>query len=235
MNEFDTAIILFLNQYAHISTVFDKFIVVLSSNHLLKGGVITFLLWYALFNVQDDSLRKTAFIFTILSTIIAMSIARFLAIILPLRLRPLHEESINFTLPYDVNIDLLDGWNSMPSDHATLFFTLSMCLYFVSKKIALLAFFYTTFFICLPRVYLGLHYPSDIFVGAFIGIFIARMIIQFSLLSYFSKKISHSPFGKPPIFYALSYVFIYQIADMFDSTRHLLKAFVLFLKSIGLS
>ena len=38
MNEFDSTIILFFNQYAHISTTFDKFIVLLSSNHLLKGG-----------------------------------------------------------------------------------------------------------------------------------------------------------------------------------------------------
>jgi len=234
MNDFDTTIILFLNQYAHISTVLDKFVVLLSSNHLLKGGVITALLWYCLFNVKDDSLRKIAFIFTIFSTVIAMSITRFLAYILPLRSRPIHETSLNFTLPYDLDTKLLDGWNSMPSDHATLFFTLSMCLYFLSKKIGIFAFLYTLLFICLPRVYLGLHYPSDIFVGAMIGIVVAYLSVSLPFLIFINKKISNSSFCKSSIFYTISYLFTYQIADMFDSSRELFKAAHQFFQSVGL-
>ncbi len=233
MNDFDTAIILFLNQYAHISTTIDKFVVLLSSNHLLKGGVITALLWYTLFNVKDDSLRKIAFVFTIFSTVIAMAIARLLPNILPMRLRPIHEDSINFVLPYDVKIDLLEGWNSMPSDHATLFFTLSMCLYFLSKKIGLFAFFYTSIFICLPRIYLGVHYFTDILVGAIIGITIAYLCVSLPFLVFINKKISNSSFCNSSIFYTVSYLFTYQIADMFDSSRELFKAANQFFQSVG--
>ena len=233
MTEFDTAIILFLNQYAHVSTTLDKFVVLLSSNHLLKGGVITALVWYTLFNMKDDSLRKIAFIFTIFSTVIAMSITRLLAHVLPLRLRPIHEENLDFVLPYGLHTDLLDGWNSMPSDHATLFFTLSMCLYFLNKKIGILAFLYTTLFICLPRIYLGLHYPTDIMVGGIIGISVAYMSVSLPFLVFISQKISNSSFCNSSFFYTASYLFTYQIADMFDSSRELFKALHLFSKSMG--
>jgi len=163
-----------------------------------------------------------------------MAIARLLPSVLPMRLRPIHEERIDFVLPYDVKIDLLEGWNSMPSDHATLFFTLSMCLYFISKRIGLFAFFYTFLFICLPRIYLGLHYFTDIIVGAFIGISIAYLCVSLPFLVFINKKISHSSFSNSSIFYTIAYLFTYQIADMFDSSRELFKAAYLFLKSIGL-
>jgi len=235
MNEFDSTIILFFNQYAHISTTFDKFIVTLSSNHLLKGGVIASLMWYVLFNnLSNFDKNKFYIIASIISTIISLSIARGLSLILQMRLRPLHEQSIDFILPYGIGKELLDGWNSMPSDHATLFFTLSIGLYFTSKRIGLFALFYTVVFICIPRVYLGLHYPTDLIVGAIIGIIVSYIVFSLPFfIIRINKLIRFSAFHSGS-FYSIIFLFTYQIADMFDTTRDLLKVSHMFFKSIGL-
>jgi len=235
MNDFDNAIILFFNQYAQISTIFDKFIVILSSNHLLKGGVITALMWWVLFNVQKDSRKNKFFIIsTIFGTVISVCLARSLALLLPMRHRPIHEESLNLVLPYDMESNLMDGWNSMPSDHATLFFTLSMGLYFASKKIGIFAFLYTSVFICLPRIYLGLHYPTDIIVGAIIGIGISFLVVKNSYFIVLNKRIIQLSLFHSSAFFTIIFIFTYQIADMFDSSRELIKVALLFFKSIGL-
>jgi len=235
MNEFDNTIVLFFNQYSHISTLLDKALVILSSNSLLKGAVISSLIWWVLFiNKQDYIRNRQLIIYTIFSTILAVTTARILALILPMRLRPIHDNQINFTIPYDVQSDLLDGWSSMPSDHATLFCALSMGLYFASKKIGIFAFFYTIVIICLPRIYLGLHYPTDIIVGVFIGVSFTYIIVSNSILSSLNKKLLNYSLSHPSAFYTAVFLFTYQIADMFDTTRELLKAGHLFFKSVGI-
>jgi hypothetical protein len=50
-----------------------------------------------------------------------------------------------------------------------LFFTLALGIYFASRRAGWFCFIYSLLFICLPRVYLGEHYPTDIVAGAAIG------------------------------------------------------------------
>lgn len=76
----------------------------------------------------------------------------------------------------DVNL-LLDKINraSFPSDHAAFFFALSFIVYFHNKK-AGLVFFVASFLISMSRVFCGIHWPSDILVGALVGIFSGWLI-----------------------------------------------------------
>lgn len=104
-----------------------------------------------------------------------MLIARVMALTLPMRLRPIHEETLAFLPPHGMEKATLEfeGWSSFPSDHAFLFFALGTGFLFVSRKAGILALAYTTLFIAFPRMYLGLHYPTDILVGGLIGIIVA--------------------------------------------------------------
>lgn len=57
---------------------------------------------------------------------------------------------------------------SFPSAHAAIFFALSTIIYFYNKKIGII-FFATTLLMCFGRILAGVHYPSDIIAGAFVG------------------------------------------------------------------
>ena len=59
---------------------------------------------------------------------------------------------------------------AFPSGHATFFFALSTVVFLYNKKLGLL-FLTGSFLISIARVFIGLHWPSDILAGAFIGIF----------------------------------------------------------------
>lgn len=73
----------------------------------------------------------------------------------------------------DPMVNLLVNRNnemSFPSGHAAFYFALSTFIFFYNKKIGVL-FYVISFIICLGRVFVGLHWPSDILAGAAVGIF----------------------------------------------------------------
>lgn len=58
---------------------------------------------------------------------------------------------------------------SFPSGHATFYFSLATIVYFYNKKLGII-FFVASFFIALSRVFVGVHWPSDILAGAILGV-----------------------------------------------------------------
>ena len=229
MNSLDLEVISFLNQFSQLSWTIDATVRFISQNHLVKGGVLLIIFWWGWFNVRKNQpLVQVHLISTLYSCFIAMALARGLALLLPFRFRPLHEESLSFILPYNMKLTAFDGWSSFPSDHAVLFYALSTGMFFISKKVGLFAIIYTTFFIGLPRIYLGLHYPTDIIGGALIGVVVTLLCQS----NYFLKNVSQPTLSfsnsKPEVFYPLLFIVTYQIADMFDNSRH----FISFIDSI---
>ena len=122
----------------------------------------------------------------------------------------------------------LDGWSSFPSDHAVLFYALSTGMLFVSRKVGTIAIVYTTLFIGLPRVYLGIHYPTDIICGAIFGTVIALLCNQPTFGKKFSEPILKWSISKPEFFYPIFFIITYQIADIFNNSRD----FIAYLKSM---
>jgi len=58
---------------------------------------------------------------------------------------------------------------SFPSDHAAAGFAIAFALYLVHRRLGALALVAATV-MSYARVYVGLHYPSDVLVGALIGV-----------------------------------------------------------------
>lgn len=112
----------------------------------------------------------------ILQTFLAAVIARFgiteLIRWLWPRPRPFVENHINLLL------DKIDQ-SSFPSGHAAFFFALSIVVYLYNKKAGII-FFIASFLISISRIFVGVHWPSDILAGAFVGIFSGWLVVKIS-------------------------------------------------------
>jgi undecaprenyl-diphosphatase len=233
MNIFDFQIVTFINQFSQHSWIFDKLIGFLSHNNLFKGGVLATIIWWAWFKSEDrHSHNREHIISTLLSCIIAIALARAFALTLPFRLRPLQEEGLHFLLPFGMTTTVLEGWSSFPSDHAVLFIALSTGLLFVSRWVGTFSLSYTVLFIGFPRVYLGLHYPTDIIAGAIIGMTIALLGNIYLVQSTLIQSITNWSYSKPNLFYPLFFLLTYQIVELFDHSRSLVSAVIKLIRNI---
>lgn len=121
----------------------------------------------------------------VLESIISAVLARFVIVQfirwLWQRPRPFVENNVNLLLTHNAA--------SFPSGHAAFFFALSTIVFLYFKKIyprpkfwwgVGILFYLGSFLICLARIFTGIHWPSDILVGAGIGVLSGCLIFKFS-------------------------------------------------------
>lgn len=227
MNTFDLNIMTYINQFSQYSLIFNKAISFLSSCNSLKGGVLVTIIWWSWFKSDERQPHNREHILsTLVCCFIAEFLSRLLSLTLPFRPRPLYEKRLDFSIPYGLKksnfID--DSWSSFPSDHAVLFFSLACGLLFISRKAGAFALAYTALFIAFPRVYLGLHYPTDIIAGAFIGMTVTSLGNIYLVRNKYLKSITNWSFSKPDFFYPVFFIFTYQIIQMFDDVRAIISS-----------
>jgi undecaprenyl-diphosphatase len=220
MNQFDLLIISFLNGFAHTVRPFDRLLVLISGSHLLKGGVFVAVFWWFWFRRDKrNHIARERVIATILAGFVALFVARSLAVSLPFRPRPLHNPTFDFQLPYGMVPRAMESWSAFPSDHGALFFAFAAGIFMISKAVGGLAFAYALFMIVLPRIYLGLHYPTDVLAGALIGIGIAWFANTERVRRRIVLPAMQWLYKAPCFFYACFFLLTYEIASMFDNVR----------------
>ena len=67
------------------------------------------------------------------------------------------------------------NFQSFPSGHAAIFFALAMAIWFYNKKLGIW-FFIGAILMGIARIFVGVHWPSDVLGGAVIGIISAIII-----------------------------------------------------------
>lgn len=196
-----------------------------ANNLLLKGGVITALFWWAWFrDCETEESDRTFVLSGVVMSIVALVVARTLAFLLPLRERPRYNPALHFVLPTGTtSLDMIH-WNSFPSDHAVLFFSLATCLFFISRKVGILAYCHAFFIVCLPRLYLGIHFPTDILGGALLGVGIASLSLIKGVREFNARLPLRWLANAPGFVYPCFYLGTLLVATEFDPVRTVVVA-----------
>jgi undecaprenyl-diphosphatase len=174
LDGFDLSILTFLTGFAGRSSLFDHLVNALSRLDIFKGVALMCLFWYVWAegpaNETSYALdqRQKRLVRVLIGTILLGALSRGLQVTLQWHQRPvLSNLGLNFPLA-DFPTSL-SNWNSFPSDHAMFFFALGTGLWGVNRTVGLIACVWTIVIIDFPRVYLGVHYPTDVIFGAIFG------------------------------------------------------------------
>ncbi|WP_265501155.1 phosphatase PAP2 family protein [Paracoccus beibuensis] len=216
-----------LNPFAGKSSVFDWFVSLLASNAITKGapvGIAFFFLWHL--PGSDRTRNRSRLLALLVATFVSIIVGRAAAMLLPYRPRPLHAESVDLQLPISVDPKVLDGWSSFPSDHAVLYATLVAGFWLVNRWAGLVMALHAFVVIAFARVYLIYHYPTDIVGGAVIGAIIGLALVPLLGRVLARSGIVEAMESHPQYSYPLLFLFLMQIATMFNSARELAKALV---------
>jgi undecaprenyl-diphosphatase len=218
----DYPVIWALNRFARYSVLLDRTVHALTTRDLLQGVVFIAMMWYLWFTATDVDIRAR-----LLTGLFAASsagvLSRLLQLALPTHLRPLHMPALSFTLPFGVEPDALNHFNSFPSDHGAAFFALALVIFRERAMLGVAAFLWAGI-IDLARVYDGFHFPSDL-VGS-IGL--ALIVVTLFQNRWFNRlafqaiafERSHAQW-----FYMLAFLTTYQIATLFDDIREIGRGF----------
>jgi undecaprenyl-diphosphatase len=221
----DGEILIWVNGFAAQSETFDKFVALVANSPLIKGVPVAVLFLFLWFLPRVDMAVARARLIALLAlSIVAIAVGRVAAMLLPFRLRPLHAETLDLRLPLSVTRDALDGWSSLPSDHAVLFATLATGFWIVNRWAGLIFALHALLVVAFARVFLMFHYPSDILGGAVIGLAVGLVLMR-PLTALVQRSGLVDTAGRwPQYFHPLLFVLLFQIVTMFSSARQLVAA-----------
>lgn len=221
MNWFDLRTIHCINHFSQRWPFADEAIDVISSNMLFTGTIFMAVLWWAWFRRNRKGEDREVVIAGLVLSAAAIFAARALALLLPFRARPLWTPSLHFIPPSGVNQTELIRWSSFPSDHAAMTFALCTTIFFLSRRLGILAFLYAAFVVNLPRVYLGFHFPTDIIAGAAIGIALASLTLNARVRRLLSAPALRFEERMPGVFYCCFFIVAFLFGTMFDPLRQI--------------
>lgn len=221
MNGFDSAILTFLTQHAFHSAFVNHAIRALTDFYSVKGLVSITILWGIWFASGERARWQREMVIAIIASgLLALVAGRLLAHYMPFRIRPIHSPSVHLHFPESTYTDTtLRFWNSFPSDHAMLWGAIATGIFLVYRVIGVLAMLYTVCFVLLPRIYLGLHYPTDVIAGLALGIVFAYLMTRDAIRVKIAAPVLRWIERWPAAGYMFAFVLCFELITQFDDIR----------------
>lgn len=225
MNSFDFKIEWFLNQFVGRHHSIDRLIGLTNATNLLQGGVMVLLILFLLFDRDRPGQLRKGFdllLGSVFFSLFAVLAARALALSLPFKARPIADPSLHFRLPPGETLVLIN-WSAFPSDHAALFFALAAAILMASTRAGLIAFTWVIAGVCFPLVYLGAHWPTDIIVGAIIGLSFAQFARIPAIREFVRRTVTNLHQNHARAFFIILFLWSYETIVLYDDVRNVLK------------
>ncbi|MDF9612863.1 undecaprenyl-diphosphatase [Bacillus cereus] len=168
INGFDYNGFWYINEYVK-QNIFIDYLMIFFAEYAQYMFVLLFIIFW----VNKKLKNRTCVIQALLACCFAYSLNRIIGLFF-YRERPFVSHlNINQLVEHTANA-------SFPSDHATSAFAIAITLYLYKKRLGKI-FLLLAFFISFSRIWVGVHYPLDVLIGAVLGslwAFITHYIIQ---------------------------------------------------------
>lgn len=221
----DETIFRWLNGWNGRSEPLDIIIFTLETE-LLKSVPFMLVFWGLFFwpkTIEHRTRVRESLVAVLVCAVPIIGITRGVANFAPFSNRPIHTPGLEINLHDDQSVEMLDGWSSMPSDHASLFFGLAVAILSIHRTAGVFLILWAVFISSVPRIILGLHWPSDIIVGWLIGAALAliligpitRIVRGTGIVRFFEEK---EMIGYPALF-----LVTFELAQMFNGSRLIIE------------
>jgi undecaprenyl-diphosphatase len=136
----------------------------------------------------------------------------------PTHLRPLLNTAMVLRVPFTINPGDYKHWSSFASDHAAVYFGLATVVWLYGGRRLRWPALIGALFCCLVRVYLCLHYPTDIAGGAALGV---MCVVGTRNLRFggFGQSLMRAEARNRPLFYAVSFYISFCFSTLFNQVR----------------
>jgi undecaprenyl-diphosphatase len=240
LNDLNLAIFHFFNHWAG-GWATDRLVRFTQQDQLFRGGIMLAAYWWFWFAGSGE--RRTAnrqkILVALIAAMASLLVARSLAMALPFQPRPMTVPGIGYHAPSIRFWAEIENWSSFPSDHAALFFALAFGLFRLSRPLGVALMAWVTVWICIPRIYAGWHYPSDILAGALIGI--AAVPLSGAAMKLWGgapgrglMALVEAVEGRwPQVFYAAAFALSFEITVMFADVLDLARNTVHVMRHAG--
>jgi membrane-associated phospholipid phosphatase len=220
MNAIDLAILHASNRLVGRVPAIDDLVLLLSQNDLVKGGVFLAATWW-LWTQPHPELRRRrdTLAASALGAVAAAAVSRAICRVLPFHTRP--HDTPGLALAHAFPAFPHDALSSLPSDHAALAFGLVAGFLVLSRRLGLALAAYGIAFVCLPRLYVGLHWPSDLALGAAIGLTVSGAFCAPAPRAALGGVLSRLHDRAPGAFYAAMFLVSFGLVTRFDDAREL--------------
>ncbi|WP_233847647.1 phosphatase PAP2 family protein [Paraburkholderia sp. HD33-4] len=220
MNRFDSSIETYLSgiHYGHFAT---QSIEVIADLYSFKGLLLIPVLCWIWFQPHERlQWRREIVLSTLVSGLVALFVGRLLTHVLPFRVRPIFNTELHLQFPAGATNDAqLSSWSSFPSDHAMLWMAIATGIFLVWRGIGLLAMIYTALVICLPRAWLGFHYPTDLLAGAAVGVVITLVMTRDAVRARYATPMLRWIERYPGPSATVAFIVCIQLVTQFDELR----------------
>jgi len=224
--DIDLSVFHAINDYCGWSWTLDHILGSLQGNNLIGGGLYLATYWALWFQPRDDQFRRREILITLLLAVgLSLIVNRLLSTVVPFRLRPMFDPDIGYRAPlygeppsYD-----FESWSSFPSDNATFFFALTTGFWLFSRWLGIFFTLLSIFTVLLPRVYFGVHYPSDVLVGALIGIGVTVALERVRIQKLVGWPVLVIEKRVPTSFNFLMFLVLFETANLFANVRRIGK------------
>jgi undecaprenyl-diphosphatase len=202
---------------------FDNVLHMLNNSVLLKGAPFMILIWWLGSGGGGERAAQRDFLTrSIVGLLVALLVARVLQDVGPHHVRPVSDPALGLKAFLDNDPNYFSKLNSFPSDHAVEFFAMSLAIATRRFWLGMAGFAWSLVFICLPRIYFGYHYPSDILAGAVIGVTIMAIALTLPIPRRVQMGFERLQMQAPGVLPATQFGIALEMANNFDDIRAVL-------------